>query len=54
MVEIGNWRNKADPQLVVFVLGCIVITIVLLIAMQRAEAEAFNISSPLKYYFYLN
>ncbi|HEY4505200.1 MAG TPA: hypothetical protein VJG67_00715 [Candidatus Paceibacterota bacterium] len=44
MINIGKLQQKANSFLVIFVFGCIIITIVLLYVMQKAEATAENLS----------
>ena len=44
-MPIGNFRQKANPVLVGFVFGCILITVGLLYAMQASLAVANNLSS---------
>jgi hypothetical protein len=48
-MPIGSFKQKANPILVGFVVGCISITIILLFAMEKSLTVADSLSSNGKY-----
>ncbi len=54
MITTGHLKQKADPYVVLFVFGCIIITVVLLFAMQSAETAKAKLNSGSDFTEYLD